>query len=81
MSLESLVRELEAEVKRLREENQRLQARLREYEEPFESDPSKVTETMKAYWRERDWEFDGFGTWSPPGYHIVRPGKIQKDDE
>lgn len=37
-------------------------------------------EEQEAHWNERGWEYDGFGSWAPPGYHVVRPGKIQRSD-
>lgn len=34
----------------------------------------------ESYWNKLGWEYDGFGTWASPGYHIVRPGKTQESE-
>lgn len=80
-----LLRAAEKRVAELEEENKILKEVLRKLcrwvgegcPAPNTLNPTKEEED---YWRERGWEFDGFGTWAPPGYHIVRPGKIQEDE-
>lgn len=43
--------------------------------------PYNPTDEEEKEWNELGWDYDGFGTWARPGYHICRPGKIQKDGE
>jgi hypothetical protein len=44
-------------------------------------DIARPSPTQEKWWNERGWTYDniGFG-WCPPGYHIAKPGKYQKND-